>query len=93
MDGGEFIDKLEQRSKARAEAGFSVAAPPPVLIITGDPYNVSPIYTSGLVKGVLCKPFTLKEVLASVEACIGDTSSAISFDPRHILFDNNFELE
>ena len=71
MDGGEFLDKLKQQSKNKVEAGFNITAPPPVLIITGDPYNVSPVYSCGLVKGLLCKPFTLHEVLQAVQTCLG----------------------
>ncbi len=70
MDGGEFLDKLTQQSKTKADVGFGVTAPPPVLIITGDPYNVSPAYASELVKGLLCKPFTLREILQAVQTCI-----------------------
>jgi len=70
MHGEEFLDKLATQSKAKIDSGFGVAEPPPVLIITGDPCNASPAYTSGLVRGLLCKPFTLREVLQSVQTCL-----------------------
>ncbi len=93
MDGAEFLEKLAQRSKTKDEAGLYRGKPPPVLIITGDPYNVSPAYTSELVSGLLCKPFTLKEILTSVSLCLTNPNTFPSFDPHLRLFDNSSNSE